>query len=567
MTAHLLWLGFDRLKFTLVCVCAEITPFFCVALGFTFSCAAKKVKPRRHRAWLAREKIILLLNLMQAVSIRSDTREADGVVVQRDSVFGRVAIATRSFQTGEVVLCERPMLSVASAAARLEASERIDSAASRSIAEAFIDLCRSCCLPMSHFDSLYSIAVDADASSEDVQRIEGDLCTPRVVFTRAERQAAALLLNQEGDFFKRCFPSTCCSLSFWLSLSSSGKTGVQRLLSLVHACRINLHECDGRPFVFAVASKFAHSCDANTFWVLEKTAECPAVVVRHIAVRPIAAGEFLTFSYLGAGLNMLLPTVQRRASLGELHFTCRCSRCAAFDEGLETSRSLTCLECNHKALRMSTQHGAWRCDSCEAVCWKEDEMRGVLFDEQVMVTIVMKLFFSVASLEDVPARWSAVSKSRVGHTIGAISQPLQQRWEATVACRAVLGELHYLVAVAVSGLMNGVLRAVQDKSHDVTEWLLLQRAKDTIDDPNGVWPVVLIQLLESADRWYHANMPLGYQHLKFARTSLCATDLLARHGDVTPSESETLRSFSRNGCLSACAQRLQLLSDYQDFGV
>jgi hypothetical protein len=78
--------------------------------------------------------------------------------------------------------------------------------------------------------------------------------------------------------------------------------------------------------LFVLVSMLSHDCRPSCYFRSQWSAQgaCPQVTIA--ALRPIAAGEELTISYVGDGPE---STHVRRAKLRPYGFTCACARCAA----------------------------------------------------------------------------------------------------------------------------------------------------------------------------------------------------------------------------------------------
>jgi hypothetical protein len=161
--------------------------------------------------------------------------------------------------------------------------------------------------------------------------------------------------------------------------SSSASDSAEACAALLHAVlamKTNAHRSasDGHWCVFPLASKLAHSCDPNCFFVPPGAAN--GFVASFVALRAVARGEALTFSYFG-GPALLLPTPERRARLLRSHlFVCRCARCDDADD-LAGAVAVPCGGCaSARALHVrracplslpdadAPGNGSWRCTRC-----------------------------------------------------------------------------------------------------------------------------------------------------------------------------------------------------------
>lgn len=114
------------------------------------------------------------------------------------------------------------------------------------------------------------------------------------------------------------------------------------LLRFLHIVDLNIHRDDEVPEsaaftgIFVFGSKFSHSCAPNCAWSFSREGR-----LQYHAVRPIAKGDLLTFSYIGTGMNLLCSTLERRRRLAGLWFICQCSRCL----GPDLARRMRCPKC------------------------------------------------------------------------------------------------------------------------------------------------------------------------------------------------------------------------------
>lgn len=482
----------------------------------------------------------------------------DWVEVKRHETFGTTAYAARDIARGEVVLCEAPMLTmVGSSDASLDAS---------GVVEGFQNVASAARVPVVFFDALMSMVL-GHLSVVDVLRLEASLFSPPCALqSRMELQAVTLLL--QSDAFHRCFPDDSPSFPFWRQCREFREEGAARVLKLLHACRVNVHEAFGSGFLFHKASKLAHSCNANTFWAVQKE---PTPRVSHVALRPIAAGEVLSFSYIGTGLNLLMPTAHRREMLADLSFQCKCPRCAA-SVPIDHSRQLKCPQCSEIALALNMSRGEWACGTCGASFWKEEALARILFDERSVGTAVMQLFFGrVGSDNDARKLWDSIGDSSATRQITETASPLVQRWMAAGCASDVLGFDHYLFACGFAGLMLALVRGVQDAASGdngcgVDLRALLEHLRDT-DNPIE-WTATLKRWYVRADAWFKRNVPGSAQEARSLLLFAEVLDALLSQLLLTMEEHNDLDTF--RGVLHARYehpfQRFGALCKYEDFG-
>jgi len=110
--------------------------------------------------------------------------------------------------------------------------------------------------------------------------------------------------------------------------------------------------------IFSIGSKAAHSCAPNCSY----TSKVLDDHLIYFAVRPIASGENITFSYIG-----YMPTFQRREELKESKdFLCECSKC----DGIDYSNAHLCGREGCKGIKLGNYHNSdssiekWCCASC-----------------------------------------------------------------------------------------------------------------------------------------------------------------------------------------------------------
>eukprot|EP00933_Yihiella_yeosuensis_P036620 TRINITY_DN3038_c3_g5_i1.p1 TRINITY_DN3038_c3_g5~~TRINITY_DN3038_c3_g5_i1.p1 ORF type:complete len:494 (-),score=70.31 TRINITY_DN3038_c3_g5_i1:109-1590(-) len=159
---------------------------------------------------------------------------------------------------------------------------------------------------------------------------------------------------------------------------------VDDLVRFMHVVDLNIHKDDERPQsadftgIFVLGSKFSHSCAPNSAWAFNERGE-----LRYQAIRPIKPGELFTFSYVGNGMNLVVSTIERRKRLSQLWFLCQCSRCSSPD----FARQLRCPRCTESRCMPSygkqdvdpscpstevSDAPTWRCAACDATFSKAD---------------------------------------------------------------------------------------------------------------------------------------------------------------------------------------------------
>ncbi|KAI8886313.1 hypothetical protein K501DRAFT_331277, partial [Backusella circina FSU 941] len=109
-------------------------------------------------------------------------------------------------------------------------------------------------------------------------------------------------------------------------------------------------------------SKFAHSCSPNMFLQFEPSRNAMVFTV----IKPLAAGDILSFSYLPeddstVGGLVCGTTINRQAKLEKYKFfKCACERCMDWD----WSRGVVCKDCK-EPVNYRDQNGEWTCFSCD----------------------------------------------------------------------------------------------------------------------------------------------------------------------------------------------------------
>lgn len=189
------------------------------------------------------------------------------------------------------------------------------------------------------------------------------------------------LMTSESDALLRESAPACEDLLQWFEPMRGRFKDGEELMRFLHIIDLNIHKDEessgnsGFAGLFVLGSKFSHSCAPNSGWGFS-----PDGCLEYRAIRAIAPGDLLTFSYVGNGMNLLSSTIQRRLRLASLWFVCSCARCLAPD----LARRLPCPRCGAPAclpqeaedkavpdwggdrpLRdLVPDASAWRCTSC-----------------------------------------------------------------------------------------------------------------------------------------------------------------------------------------------------------
>ena len=114
--------------------------------------------------------------------------------------------------------------------------------------------------------------------------------------------------------------------------------------------------------LFEMGSKVSHACQPNTSY----SSRHNNGMMTYTAIRPIRTGEMVTFSYIGDVWQT--PTAARRDDLRERYgFECQCEHCKA-GAASEPCRKLRCPSCNGASLAefCTTDDGGdrWTCSKC-----------------------------------------------------------------------------------------------------------------------------------------------------------------------------------------------------------
>ena len=125
-----------------------------------------------------------------------------------------------------------------------------------------------------------------------------------------------------------------------------------------------------RTALFYLGSKVAHSCEPNcsyTSKIVNSTIDGDNDVLVYSAIKPIKAGDILSFSYI----NPRLSTVERRAILRrEKDFFCECCKCSDYDYNSGLKCKLNgCKGYKYIIRPHRTSKGKWHCHLCN----NEDE--------------------------------------------------------------------------------------------------------------------------------------------------------------------------------------------------
>eukprot|EP01065_Artemidia_motanka_P046683 TRINITY_DN7137_c0_g1_i2.p1 TRINITY_DN7137_c0_g1~~TRINITY_DN7137_c0_g1_i2.p1 ORF type:complete len:745 (+),score=191.27 TRINITY_DN7137_c0_g1_i2:50-2236(+) len=123
-------------------------------------------------------------------------------------------------------------------------------------------------------------------------------------------------------------------------------------LMAIHNCNALGRAELGKSCLYATACRIEHSCAPNMVYYVGD--DC---VIRFTAIRPIRAGDNLTFEYVSG----YAPREARQEELQrKYYFSCACVACTAAD----TARRFQCSFCSDSVCPHHTPVGLWRCDGC-----------------------------------------------------------------------------------------------------------------------------------------------------------------------------------------------------------
>ena len=202
-----------------------------------------------------------------------------GVAIGHDAYFGHILVAERDFAPGDLVLDEAPLMTWRR---------------SRDLSTG------------DFYEYLDAFAAAPDASKELILEMWAPPLDGTDASTQTARQLAAELVRTRPEF----------------------DLGLAHRLVLIHTT--NAHETRDatggeRGALFHVASKVSHSCAPNATFATR------GARLNYRCIRPIKAGEQVTFSYVGHDA-WRQRREERRATLKQRYFfTCRCDHCAGPD--------------------------------------------------------------------------------------------------------------------------------------------------------------------------------------------------------------------------------------------
>lgn len=220
-----------------------------------------------------------------------------GLALEERPGLGNTLISTRSFGVGEVVVAEKPLLVWKC---------RDEDAEQRSLLAAFADA------PESVQDAVLQLA-------------HPPLDDDRHVMVDTSRAFARRLLTS-GPKVHRGLAEVAIHKLLLISAINAHTYFGEQVGAVVNILADGVApSSSARSALFRSLSKVTHSCAPNTFYTSKRGIEAA-----NVALRPIAAGEVITFSYGG---DYATPRAERRELLQQSKlFHCRCARCCGVDD-------------------------------------------------------------------------------------------------------------------------------------------------------------------------------------------------------------------------------------------
>ena len=217
----------------------------------------------------------------------------DGTRLEVHDTLGRVVVATRSFAQGEVVMAEQPLI----------------------IFDASLNA-----PPDSYLQAFTSATSLVQASVLDMFHPPLDKDTPVVAARRRLAYSVDGIFGLSKELIHK--------LLVIRDTNCHSYTGHEVAYSEVMGGAISK-----KAALFDLGSKVAHSCCPNVSY--NSKSKHGGLV--YLAIRPISAGEMVTYSYID---NTWTSTTHERqaACLEEKDFLCHCTRCACLD----TTRTICC---------------------------------------------------------------------------------------------------------------------------------------------------------------------------------------------------------------------------------
>lgn len=317
----------------------------------------------------------VLLALFLAARVQSVDGRIEGVRIDTTHDMGRVLVATRAFSCGEIVLREKPVLV-------WESSNLFNQ-------------------HLSFIDNYFRAGICEQA-------IVHDMYCPREVHGVGEMHVTEALLRAQEQSDKstsslppdeiRCLLKRAAANSIEIMAEGDCLQQDNRTCGLFPMMPM-------KAALFEYGSKMSHSCNPNTIpETFPASLPNESSTAGYRAIRPIKAGEQITFSYVGNSFEKLNPQLlceagprvafsssniftmptrsRRKFVLEQRGFVCRCSRC----DGPDVCRPLKCPRdgCEDYAL-LDGKIEEWSCRKCGTL--EKFEMTTVLdFEERMDVS-------------------------------------------------------------------------------------------------------------------------------------------------------------------------------------
>ena len=227
----------------------------------------------------------------------------DGVATS-DASFGTSLVAARSFCTGEVLLRELPRFTLAESP-----SDDVKAAVVATMGER---------AAAGEIGNLIAGVLDLWLRSDALGRkslCEEFFCIPDACSSGMAEFVHALVVKLVAACERL---QACCS----------SEVDISQLTAVLLSWLLASHTLanDGTA-LFRVGHRANHSCDPNAAY----HADALTGMLVYSALRPIAAGEEICFSYLHAHELLMPASLRRQMLLGRKRFECACERCVAAD--------------------------------------------------------------------------------------------------------------------------------------------------------------------------------------------------------------------------------------------
>ncbi|KAI8476134.1 MAG: hypothetical protein J3K34DRAFT_516805 [Monoraphidium minutum] len=280
---------------------------------------------------------------------------APGVEVRDHPLFGRCAFATRAFAPGEIVVAESPLVVCSDAAGGAAEGAAVGGAAGEVAA-----LSDPAGVWLTRLFAANGPAVHAACGGECDPAELHKACVCFLAFCGADDAGRAAVLEDmlnsigpdaESAGVARRAKRAARFIADVLvprgaedgALPAGAPRDAGTALRVLLAFELNAHAVDGRGALFALGSKFTHTCgQPNSVFK-----SCGGMGY-HVAVIPIAPGDLLTTTYLEGGPMLMAAPYRRVFTMEGFAFKCRCPRCAGPADDM---RCLPCPRCAGPAAR------------------------------------------------------------------------------------------------------------------------------------------------------------------------------------------------------------------------